>query len=124
MRRLITALVFVAALAALGACGASEEQQVRDTVDRFVKAETQGDFARLCDLYTDELRAEQGKDCATTLASRQKPPISSITIVDIRVRNDRATADLDVSVKSEPPSRISLLLTKANGDWRVASGGT
>lgn len=124
MRRLLTALILVTVLAVLGGCGASAEQQAQDAVDEFVAAEQEGDFQGVCDLYTDELRAKQGKDCAATLASRERLPDTSIAIVDIRVRDERATADLDVSVNSEPPSRIRLLLTKTDGEWRIASGGT
>jgi hypothetical protein len=125
MKSLLTALACAAALSGPAACGRSDEQQVRKTVEQYIKARNEGDFARVCDLFDQGYRAEQGlaAGCEQSLASQAagQPPPGQTKIVSVRVHGDKANAELDASHGSEGPSRVSLVLVRHDGGWRIAS---
>jgi hypothetical protein len=57
-RRLLTLILLaLACLATATACGASDEQQVNDTVKRFYRAAADGDGKEACSLLTPAARA-------------------------------------------------------------------
>ncbi len=123
MRRTLILLVCAAALAAVAGCGESDQEQAREIVQDYVDAQNEGDFDRICELYSDRLKQEFGigENCADFVeeASSGAEGDERFEIVDVRVRDERAAADLNVRRESEGPARISLSLENEDGDWKI-----
>jgi hypothetical protein len=128
VRRLFVALLAGAALVGCGSSGPTEEEQVRDTVDAFSKATAAKDYDKLCkQLLAPKLLeqvAQAGLPCEVALSKGLgdvKDP--KVTIGQIRVSGDSATADVQTSAAGEAPSRDTLKLSRIGGRWRIASLG-
>jgi hypothetical protein len=127
VHRLFVALLAGVALAGCGS-GPTDEEQVRDTVDAFSKATAAKDYDKLCkQLLAPKLIeqvAQAGLPCEVALSKGlgdvQDP---KVTIGQITVSGDSATADVQTSAAGEEPSRDTLKLSKVAGRWRIASLG-
>ncbi len=122
---------FVAVLAISGAfagCGQgpSDTDKVHDVVEAFGKASAAKDYQRLCDeLLAPKLVSDvesAGLPCEAAL----KQGLGSVsapklTIGEIKVSGDSATADVQSSARGEKPSRDTLQLVRVNDSWRIAS---
>jgi hypothetical protein len=124
---LVALLLACAALAGCGG-GPTDEEQVRKTVDAFSKATAAKDYGTLCKRLLAPKLLEQvrsaGLPCEVALSrglGAVKDP--KLTIGQIRVDGDAATADVRTSAAGEQPSRDTLELTKIGGRWRIASLG-
>jgi hypothetical protein len=93
-------------------------------VDGYLEARTAENFARVCELYTAQLRSQQtaSGDCVAALRREAavQPGTTEGEIIDVRVNGERAVAEIDVSQDSEPPSRQTLLLRREDGGWRIS----
>jgi hypothetical protein len=117
-------------LLALAGCGGgpSDETLVAQTVTSFGHATASKDYATLCDkLLSPDLveKVEQiGLPCQQALhkalGSVQDP---RLTVGQIKVTGDTATADIRTSAANQSPSRDTLELQKVKGSWRIASLG-
>ena len=128
VRRLFVALLAGAALVGCGSAGPTDEEQVRDTVDAFSKATAAKDYDKLCKQLLAPKLLEQveqaGLPCEVALSKGLgdvKEP--RITIGQITVSGNSATADVRTSAAGQEPSRDTLKLTKVGGRWRIASLG-
>ena len=128
VRRLFVALLAGAALVGCGSSGPTEEEQVRNTVDAFSKATAAKDYDKLCkQLLAPKLLeqvAQAGLPCEVALSKGLgdvKDP--KVTIGQITVSGDSATADVQTSAAGEAPSRDTLKLSRIGGRWRIASLG-
>ena len=123
MRRTLILLVCAAALAAVAGCGESDQEQAREIVQDYVDARNSGDFERVCELFSEDFKEQLGvaENCADFIEEQTSggDTDSEFQVVDVRVRDDRATADIDVVREGEGPSRISLTLGKEDGDWKI-----
>jgi ketosteroid isomerase-like protein len=110
-------------MAAIAGCGESDEEQAREVVQDYVDAQNADDFDRICELYSDGLKQELGieENCPGFVeeASSGAEGEERFEIVDVRVSDERATAELDVSRESEGPARIGITLEREDGEWRV-----
>jgi Putative lumazine-binding len=127
VHRLFVALLAGVALAGCGS-GPTDEEQVRDTVDAFSKATAAKDYDKLCKQLLAPKLLEQmeqaGLPCEVALSKGLgdvKDP--KVTIGQITVSGDSATADVQTSATGEQPSRDKLKLSKIAGRWRIASLG-
>jgi hypothetical protein len=127
VRRLFVALLAGIALVGCGS-GPTDEEQVRDTVDAFSKATAAKDYDKLCKQLLAPKLLEQveqaGLPCEVALSKglgEVKDP--KVTIGQITVNGDSATADIRTSAKGEEPSRDTLKLSRIGGRWRIASLG-
>ena len=128
VRRFLVALSLAAA--ALSGCGGglTDEQQVRQTVDAFSKATVAKDYGTMCNkllapALVDKVRSA-GLPCEVALQKGLggvKDP--KLTIGQITVNGDGATADVRTSAAGEAPSRDTLKLSRIGGRWRIASLG-
>ena len=128
VRRLFVALLAGAALAGCGSSGPTDEQQVRDTVNTFSKATAAKDYEKLCKQLLAPKLLEQvkqaGLPCEVALSKGlQDVKDPKVTIGQITVKGDSATADVQTSAAGEQPSRDTLKLSKVAGRWRIASLG-
>src|SRR5512132_1814846 len=112
VRRTITALVCAAALLAAAGCGETDQEQAREVVQDYVDARNEGDFALVCDLYSDSFKQQLaiGENCAAFVEEQTSGAGGALSVADVHVNDDRAPADLDVSEGSEGPSRVALVL--------------
>jgi putative lumazine-binding protein len=126
VRRLFVALLAGAALVGCGSSGPTDEQQVRETVDAFSKATAAKDYDKLCKQLLAPKLLEQveqaGLPCEVALSKGlgdvEDP---KVTIGQITVNGNSATADIRTSAAGEQPSRDTLKLMKVGGRWRIAS---
>jgi len=123
MRPILTALACVAALAVVAGCGESDQEQAREVAQDYVDARNAGDFEAVCALYSDQFKQELGTaDCAAFVREQTAGSDESLSLVDVRVRKDVATADLDVTRgETQGPSRIVIRLERQDGDWAITS---
>ena len=126
MRRLLTAaLACVVTLSALPGCGRSDEGKVRRVVDDYIDARARSDTEVICSLYTEEFRAQQGlaRNCPVKLRTQlaAEPKATETTIAAIKVHQNEARVDLDVSQGAAAPSRVTLGLIDKEGHWRIAA---
>ena len=123
MRRTLILLVCAAALAAIAGCGESDQEQAREVVQDYVDARNGGDFERVCELFSDEFKEQLqvGQDCAAFIQEQSTGagPDSKLEVVDVRVKDERASADIDVVREGEGPSRVTLTLARQDGDWKI-----
>ena len=123
-------LALLAVLAALAGCGGgpSDETLVAQAVSSFGRATAAKDYATMCQkLLSPDLVAKVqqiGLPCEQALqkalGSVQDP---RLTIGQIKVTGDTATADVRTSAANQSPSRDTLELQKIKGSWRIASLG-
>jgi hypothetical protein len=125
-------LVLLALLAfALPGCGGrtpSDEEQVRAVLATFARSVENGDYQRLCDdVFAPKLLdglAGIGLPCEVALRNslgEVKDP--RLTVGGVRVRGDKATADIRTSAEGQPPSSDTLELQRVDGKWKVSALG-
>jgi hypothetical protein len=126
VRRPIAAVLAVSAVFAGCGDGPSDVDRVHAVVDAFGKASAGKDYQRLCDeLLAPKLVSEveaAGLPCEVAL-KQGLGEVSSpqLTIGEIKVSGDSATADVRSSAKGEKPSRDTLQLVRVKDSWRIAS---
>lgn len=125
----------LATLAALliAACGGGDaasaedpEAAVREVVMAFGEATAAKDYRRLCDsilapALVDEL-SQVGLPCTSALREglgEVRDP--RLSVGEIRVQGDRASAEIQTSATGQEPSRDRLRLQRVAGRWRIAS---
>jgi hypothetical protein len=126
VRRPLAALLALAGLLCACGGGPSDTERVYAVVAAFGKATAAKDYQRLCDrLLAPKLVSEveaQGLPCEVALKQglgEVKAP--KLTIGQIEVRDDKATADVLSSAAGEPPSRDTLELVRVSDAWHIAS---
>ena len=139
--RRITAVVLVvgAAIAILAATDVgpfadeTEEDRVREAVERFIAARDDGDLVAVCGMLTPTLKREvqatsgarpgtRPPTCAQVLGARaeaepDRDRASELEIVDLSVSGNRARASVE---RTEGISR-SLTLELIDGEWQIAT---
>jgi hypothetical protein len=120
LRRTITAMVCAAALVAATGCGETDQEQAREVVQDYVDASNEGDFETVCDLYSESFKQELAvEDCPGFVEENTSGAGGELSVVDVRVSGDRATADLDVTQGQEGPSRVGVTLEREDDEWRI-----
>lgn len=124
MSRILTALLCLAALAGLLGCGESDQEQAREVVQDYADARNAKDYEAVCEQFSEKLKQELATgDCPAFVREQSGGAESDqeVTVVDVRVRDDVATADLDVTSEAQGPVRVSLRLERQDGEWRIAA---
>lgn len=120
----------LAATLALAACGDSDEDQVVNTVERYMRALADGDGKEACALMTSEAKAQVmvagaffgGGDCAKILTSigsdmldaGDRQDARNTKVVSVKIRGDQATAETRPEFDDEPTE-----LRKKGGEWLI-----
>jgi hypothetical protein len=122
---------FVAVLAVSGAfagCGQgpSDTDKVHDVVEAFGKASAAKDYQRLCDDLLAPKLVDDVESAGLPCEAALKQGLGSVsspklTIGQITVSGDSATADVLSSAQGEKPSRDTLQLVRVGESWRIAS---
>ena len=125
-RHLVLLALLSLAGGAAGCGGESDEEKVRDTLERFADATARKDFQTLCDdLFATKLVEEVRRSVACELALKnsslgdaQKPKLE---IRAVKVDGDRATADVTSSAANQPRSEDKVELIREGEEWRIIS---
>jgi hypothetical protein len=126
VRRPLAALLALAGLLCACGGGPSDTDRVHSVVAAFGQATAAKDYQRLCDqLLAPKLVGEveqSGLPCEVALKQglgEVKAP--KLTIGQIVVNGDAATADVRSTAAGEAPSRDTLQLVRVNDAWYIAS---
>ena len=122
--RHLVVLFVAAAVAAAGCSRESDEDKVRDTLERFADATAKKDYQALCDdLFASKLVEEVKRSVPCELALRnsdlgsaQKP---ALRILRVSVDGDRARADVRSTAANQPASEDTVELVREGEDWRI-----
>ena len=127
--RYLAPAVVLLVLVGCGDGGPTPEQQVRSTVTEFGRATAAKDYQALCDRILAPTLVEEvesiGLPCEVALRrGLEAVREPRLTIGQIEVRDDRATAEIRTSAAGEQPSEDTLGLVNVDGTWKVSSLGT
>jgi hypothetical protein len=127
--RFLAPALALAILAGCGDRGPTSEQQVRTTVSDFGRATAEKDYKTLCDRILAPKLVEDvtsvGLSCEAALKrglGNVKEP--RLTIGNVQIDGDSATAEIRSSASGEEPSKDTLKLVKINGTWKISSLGS
>jgi ketosteroid isomerase-like protein len=128
MRRTWIAGAVVAALiAGCGGGGGGGPQSAGDVAHAYVEARNQGDAAKICELYSEQLiRSLKTSNCVGFVREQTSGTASNLSVVGVKVNGDRATATIQARVGGSIANAIApieLQLTKQNGEWKVSGLG-
>src|SRR4051812_17071618 len=123
-------LVAAAALALGPACGGSDSDDVKSSLQDYNNAVGDKDAAKACDLLSDAAKKTiGGKSCEQTLKSglallntKQLSAFKDTTIKNIKVNGDKATATISFPKGSGVPDQTQTLV-KESGSWRLQAAG-
>ena len=124
--RSLAAAALAALATATAACGESDEDRVRETLEGFESATARKDYRALCaDVLSRDLIVKLrsiGLPCELALR-RALGPVQApeLTIGRIRVRGDAALAQVTSTARGQRPSQDTIRLVKEGDDWRVSS---
>jgi hypothetical protein len=123
MRRTLTAIACIAAVAAVAGCGESDQEQAREVAQEYVDASNDGDFEKICDLYSEEFIEQLGAaDCPAFVQEQSSGVAQTLELVEVRATEDRATAEIDAIREEEGgPARIVAQLEPVDGEWRITA---
>jgi hypothetical protein len=128
----LIALATLLGLLVLAGCGGGgkdkpdDEALVRKTLTTFAASVEKRDYSTLCDkVFAPELLEglqSIGLPCEVamknSLGAVESP---KLTVGEVTVSKDTATAEIKTSATGQPPSSNVLGLTKIEGTWRVSS---
>jgi hypothetical protein len=119
--RSITAAICAVLLVAGAGCGQSDQEQAREAVQDYVDASNGDDYERICELYSDSFKQQLGATDCPTFVEEQTSGLDAgdLEIVSVRVRDERAIAELDAAGESGAPTRIGLVLEQEDGEWLI-----
>jgi hypothetical protein len=131
---LLTKTLPVAAAAALAlglaACGGSDSDDVKSSLQDYNNAVGDKDAAKACDLLSDAAKKTiGGESCEQTLKSgfallnsKQLSAFKDTTIKNIKVKDDKATATISFPKDSGVPDQTQTLV-KEGGAWHLQAAG-
>ena len=125
------ALVLCAAASiAMAGCGGGQtpEEEVRAAVEGYAKAFAERDYQALCDRWFDRKLVTGLERAGLPCEAAIRPKVSTTRKPTLEVRRivvDRDTAKVDVhtTAQGEPPTDDTLALVRADGEWRITTGG-
>jgi ketosteroid isomerase-like protein len=126
MRR--ASIAAIVALTVLAGCGGSDsEQSARDVARSYVEARNQGDAAKVCELYSQQLIASlKTSNCVAFVQEQTSGTATDLTLVGVKEAGDQATATIQARVGGNIANAIApieLKLTREDGEWKVSGLG-
>ena len=125
LRTAATAVLAAVALAVAG-CGGDDEADVRETLDRYVKAIQGSDYQTICDDIFSQRLIEKLRGvnlpCETALqrgfAEVERP---TITVKSVKIDGDNASAVARSDAANQEPSEDTIRLSKEDGKWKIVA---
>jgi hypothetical protein len=114
----------------LSACGGSDSDDVKSSLEDYNQAVADKDAGKACGLLSDAAkRTIGGKSCEATLQSgfrllnaKQLAAFNRTEISNIKVNGDKASATITFPKDSGVPQQTQTLV-KENGDWHLQAAG-
>ena len=126
--RAFAAGLAAAAGLALSACGgASDEEQVRDTVEGFGQASALKDYQRICDRLISRRLSESVERVNVPCEVAFRRGLEQVEAPRLKVREIKILGDGKASVrvlttaKGQPASSDVVQLVREDGEWRIAA---
>ena len=124
--RTVAATLLAAVALALAGCGGDDEADVRETLDRYVKAIQGKDYQTICDDIFSEQLIEKLRGvnlpCETALqrgfAEVERP---TIAVKRVKIDGDNATAVARSDAANQEPSEDTIRLSKEDGKWKIVA---
>ena len=126
LRRVVLASVAVLALGgALGACGSSDEDDVKDQVNSFRDAAKDKDAGKLCDTLSNQFIKDQAggsketceKALNASMDQLSKNAEKKFEITSVKVDGDKATVKTKTGDEGESTSQW----VKEDGKWKLTA---
>jgi len=122
-RRTVLLVACAAALAAPVGCGGDDES-AEDVAQEYVDARNDGDAAKVCELYSGQLKQQiaAGGDCAAFVREQSSGADTTFSLTRVDEDGDRATAVIQASTKEGGVGReqeIGIRLERQDGDWQI-----
>jgi ketosteroid isomerase-like protein len=110
-----------------GGGGGSSQQSARDIAQAYVDARNQGDAAKVCELYSEQLiQSLKTSNCVAFVQEQTSGTASDLSLVGVSQQGDQATATIQARVGGSVANAIApirLELTRENGEWRISGLG-
>jgi hypothetical protein len=128
MRRTwIAAIVLVTALAGCGGGGGADEQSAHDVAQEYVVARNQGDAAKVCELYSEQLiQSLKTSNCVAFVQEQTSGTATDLSLQSVKESGDQATATVQARVGGSVANAIAPIevkLTREDGQWRISGLG-
>jgi ketosteroid isomerase-like protein len=128
MRRTwIAAIVLITALAGCGGGGGGDEQSAHDVAQEYVAARNQGDAAKVCELYSEQLiQSLKTSNCVAFVQEQTSGTATDLSLQGVKESGDQATATVKARVGGSVANAIApieLKLTREDGEWRISGLG-
>jgi ketosteroid isomerase-like protein len=128
MRRAwIAAIVVMTALAGCGGGGSDGPQSAKDVAQAYVAARNQGDAAKVCELYSEQLiHSLRTSNCVAFVQEQTSGTATDLSLQGVKENGGQATATVQARVGGSVANAIApieLTLTKESGDWRISGLG-
>lgn len=126
--RYLAPAVALLLFAGCGEQGPTPEEQVRSTVAEFGRATAAKDYRALCERLLAPSLVEEVESIGLPCESAMRRGLEDVrdprlTIGEITVREDAATAEIRSSASGEAPSQDTLELVNLDGVWKISSLG-
>jgi ketosteroid isomerase-like protein len=126
IRSTLIALACFALLAGCGGSGGGDQQSATDVAKAYVDARNQGDAAKVCELYSDQLIRElKTSNCVEFVKEQTSGSATDLALVRVSEQGDQATATIQARVGevANAIAPIQLKLTREDGEWRISGLG-
>jgi ketosteroid isomerase-like protein len=126
IRAATLALACFALLAGCGGGGGDDEQSARDVAQAYVDARNQGDAAKVCELYSEQLVRElKTSNCVAFVKEQTSGSATDLTLVGVSEHGDQATATIQArnGEVANAIGPIELKLTRVDDEWRISGLG-
>lgn len=123
---LAAAVAILVVVLLLTTCGTDDQQEVRQTVERFAQASRDKDYQALCDDLLSAALVQQlrtvDRPCEVVvrigLGDVQNP---TLEVRSVKVDGDKATAQVRGAAARQQPLDTKILLVREHGEWRISS---
>jgi hypothetical protein len=130
VRGIVGLLLALACMPAAGCgdSGPSDPEQVRQTVTTFARSVEAKDYETLCDRVLAPKLIEEVEQIGLPCEVALKQGLGDVadprlTVGEISVKGDAATAEVRTSAAGQSPSRDVLKLVRVADGWRISSLG-
>jgi ketosteroid isomerase-like protein len=117
----------IVAVTALAGCGGGDEQSAREVAQEYVAARNQGDAAKICELYSQQLiQSLKTSNCVSFVQEQTSGTATDLTLVGVKENGDQATASVQARVGGDIANAIApiqLKLNRQDGEWKVSGIG-
>jgi ketosteroid isomerase-like protein len=119
--------LLAALLAGCGGGGGGDEESAREAARGYVDARNDGDAAKVCELYSDQLiRTLRTSNCVALVRRQTSGTATDLSVVRVTENGDRATATIQARVGGRVANAIAPIevkLVRENGQWRISGFG-